>query len=109
MIPNGLAIFEEHISKSEEETLINVVNSSKITGKTVNFFIKFWIENLNNRKVVHYGYVFDYNTNRADEKCAEPPSICDFLIKRMITEGFIRPDQSPDQITVNFYEPGQGM
>ena len=72
-------------------------------------FIK-GISNLKNRYVKHYGYEFRYGTNDVDEtKPLETkiPSVCDKLLDKCLNLGLIH--VRPDQMTVNFYEPGQGI
>ncbi|XP_003373085.1 methyltransferase domain protein [Trichinella spiralis] len=65
---------------------------------------------LKNRTVLHFGYDFIYTTNEPDiEKPAKQPipDLCHSLCERMLFHGFI--SALPNQITVNFYEPGQGI
>lgn len=68
---------------------------------------------LKHRQVKHFGYEFRYDTNNVDvdkplvnEKM---PEKCDFLWDRLrdkqINDVF---NESPHQLTVNKYEPGQG-
>ena len=68
------------------------------------------IIDLKKRKVKHFGYEFRYGTNDCDinKPLTDPekkmPELCDELIRRMVSEGLI--SVPPDQLTVNFYEPG---
>lgn len=65
-------------------------------------------ERLKSRSVVHFGYQFDYNKNDASSSAELPmPSCCDFVIDRMMREGIFK--EKPDQLTVNIYEPGDGI
>ena len=62
------------------------------------------------RTVHHYGYEFLYGSNTVDPSRPLPgglPSICDFLIQRMIATGLV--EHHPDQLTVNEYQPGAGI
>jgi alkylated DNA repair protein alkB homolog 8 len=64
---------------------------------------------LKHRKVRHYGYQFEYGTNNVnpdnplDEKI---PTECSTVIERMLDQNLIA--WTPEQLTVNQYEPGQG-
>ena len=63
---------------------------------------------LKNRATLHYGYRFDYKTNLVDLSAPLdqpiPEVLGDVLLK-------IKPyiSISPDQLTVNIYQPGQGI
>lgn len=68
------------------------------------------ISDLKNRRVKHYGYEFRYGTNDVDEN--KPlkeniPPVCDKLLDKCVSLGIIA--VKPDQMTVNFYDPGQGI
>lgn len=63
------------------------------------------------RSVKHYGYEFLYSNNNVDGtkpmyNCPIPAS-CNAILKRMSMLGHI--DLVPDQLTVNLYQPGQGI
>lgn len=68
---------------------------------------------LKKRRVKHYGYEFRYGTNDCDltQPLTEPdkrmPELCNRLIERMLADNLIH--ARPDQLTVNFYEPGHGI
>lgn len=68
---------------------------------------------LKKRKVRHYGYEFRYGTNDCDENKPligpenQIPDLCFDLINKMVSDGLI--NMAPDQMTVNFYEPGHGI
>ena len=68
---------------------------------------------LKKRRVKHFGYEFRYGTNDCDlsQPLTDPdkkmPDVCDELIGRMIDDGHIT--VQPDQLTVNYYEPGHGI
>ena len=68
---------------------------------------------LKKRKVKHFGYEFRYGTNDCDvnKPLTEPekrmPELCNELISRMVADGLV--SSPPDQLTVNFYEPGHGI
>jgi succinate dehydrogenase flavin-adding protein (antitoxin of CptAB toxin-antitoxin module) len=93
----GLIIEEDFISKEEEEELINYIEKEKW-----NTFKKI------KRRVQHYGYEFDYDTNNIDvtKKMGTLPKYYDSMIKKI--KDYISYDE-PDQLTINEYEPGQGI
>ncbi|KAI5633618.1 2OG-Fe(II) oxygenase superfamily domain-containing protein [Phthorimaea operculella] len=96
--PKDLTILEDFITQDEEKQLIALFD---------------WVDdssNLKNRQVKHYGYEFRYGSNDVDlsTPLAEKiPEQCDVLWRRLREKGF---DLGvPDQLTVNKYEPGQGI
>ena len=65
---------------------------------------------LKHRKVKHFGFEFLYGTNNIDK--SNPlkegiPTICNDIIDEMVKDNRI--PWKPDQLTINEYEPGQGM
>ncbi len=65
---------------------------------------------MKNRRVKHYGYEFRYGTNDVDETKpleSKIPSLLDKLIDKCLESNLI--SGKPDQLTVNVYEPGQGI
>ncbi|XP_077302741.1 tRNA (carboxymethyluridine(34)-5-O)-methyltransferase alkbh8 [Arctopsyche grandis] len=100
-IPEGLKLFENFISPEEEEMLLSCIDWN--TSESEN--------SLKNRKVKHYGYEFLYGTNNIDLKNPLEeyiPPQCTFLWDRLKSFGF-PVDCPPDQLTVNQYDPGQGI
>ncbi len=69
-----------------------------------------WIEDLK-RRVQHYGYRYDYTarTIDANDKLGELPAWAGGVIEKLTagTDPIFK--QTPDQIIVNEYEPGQGI
>jgi alkylated DNA repair protein alkB family protein 8 len=72
------------------------------------------IRELKKRKVKHYGYEFRYGTNDCDEdqKLNDPSNrlpteLLRELFDKMIDKKLI--SKEPDQLTVNIYEPGNGI
>ncbi|XP_041973231.1 alkylated DNA repair protein alkB homolog 8 [Aricia agestis] len=95
--PQGLHLLENFISDEEEMLLINLFD---------------WVEeaNLKNRQVKHYGYEFRYGSNDVDLSAPlseKIPPECDILWQRIRESGFNI--DTPDQLTVNKYSPGQGI
>ena len=104
--PLGLTIIEDFLSTSEEDSLVSLINcdfAQKSTNHSEN--------NLKHRKVLHYGYSFKYGSNDVDLSDplanTEPPSLIKQLIDKVIDTGLC--SERPDQVTVNKYEPGQGI
>ncbi|CAO4370230.1 unnamed protein product [Caenorhabditis nigoni] len=95
--PADLKLVEDYVSENLENDLVELLtNHSKV-------------QSLKHRAVVHFGHVFDYNTNSASEwKEAEPiPPVIEALVDRLISDKYIT--ERPDQITANVYEPGHGI
>ena len=63
---------------------------------------------LKHRRVMHYGYRFDYAANAVDRARLrrDIPVNCMKLMQRLLEQNRI--SQLPDQLTVNEYQPGQG-
>ncbi|CAI5444618.1 unnamed protein product [Caenorhabditis angaria] len=95
--PNDLEILDDYISEELESQLVDYLTKHQN------------LESLKHRAVVHFGHVFDYSTNSANEwKEAEKiPEIIEKIVDRLLDDGFIT--ERPDQITANIYEPGHGI
>ena len=74
--------------------------------------ISFFLETekvLKHRSVQHFGHEFLYGSNNIDRSTPlteKIPEICRPLIEKLLEKKLI--DFSPDQLTINQYEPGQG-
>lgn len=104
-LPAGLIILNDFVSPTEEEKLINLVQwSPDVNEVTPNAVLK-------HRQVKHFGFEFRYDTNNvdADKPLTENhiPKECDLLWEKLANEHNLS-NKSPDQLTVNKYEPGQG-
>lgn len=64
---------------------------------------------MKNRRVFHYGYEFDYSSNRALKKTEPIPIVITAFITKLIVSNASLANFKPDQVTVNVYEPGQGI
>lgn len=99
-LPDGLVYLENFVDKSYAQQLAEFFTLSDSP-----------MFDLKKRTVKHYGYEFRYGTNDCDETKPlvdqKVPQVVDGIIKRMLDERII--DIEPDQLTVNFYEPGQGI
>uniref|UniRef100_A0A915Q5E1 tRNA (carboxymethyluridine(34)-5-O)-methyltransferase n=1 Tax=Setaria digitata TaxID=48799 RepID=A0A915Q5E1_9BILA len=96
--PNDLLILSNFISKDEEEALITVIRDYMPSGKV-----------LKNRKVIHFGFEFNYDDNMASEQPSSNPipDVCGPIIDRMVDARIFW--EKPDQLTINIYEPGNGI
>ncbi|KAK6485955.1 alkylated DNA repair protein alkB-like protein 8 [Huso huso] len=103
-LPAGLRVVEEFVSSEEEQQLLSSIDwgsdmSSESAQKT-----------LKHRRVKHYGYEFRYDNNDVDKDSPLPgglPEICEEVLERCLEKGYV--NIKPDQLTVNQYEPGQGI
>lgn len=113
--PAGLILIPNFISEAEETQLLNLFDfagdkssaSSGSSGRDLD--ISLTKTELKHRKVMHYGYEFDYDTNNVDPTKPLPgglPELCTPIVTRMIHNNLIT--KKPDQLTVNQYLPGQG-
>ena len=106
----GLKLIEGFVSSEEETEILNWLErmndesgedywETRVQGK----------KNPMKRRVQHYGYRFNYDTNMPDlePKDSNLPDIFQPLIKRFLDIGLI--DEIPNQLTINEYTPGQGI
>lgn len=101
---------ENYIDDSYAQNLIEFLekNSENTTDSKDSTLV-----GLKKRNVKHFGYEFRYGSNDCDETkpLTDPkskmPDCCNKLIEKMLKEKLI--EIAPDQLTVNFYEPGHGI
>lgn len=113
-LPPGLVYLENYVDADYAHRLVEFLcnetspSSSNNKDKEVDGFV-----DLKKRRVRHYGYEFRYGTNDCDltQPLTDPdkrmPELCNELIDRMIADNLV--STPPDQLTVNFYEPGHGI
>ncbi|XP_065344849.1 alkylated DNA repair protein alkB homolog 8 [Cloeon dipterum] len=101
-LPAGLILLENFVSPEEEIALLKSVDWTSATPEQG--------QSLKHRQVRHFGYQFEYGSNNVNPEKpldAKIPSVCspvfDRVVQREITAWV------PDQLTVNQYEPGQGI
>lgn len=94
----GLVILPEFITCDEERELLAFFERDDGAH---------WKNTVKARQVQHFGYEFSYETRRCDENQPLPPIpfALDTLTKNIPTSIM----DTPDQITVNEYKPGQGI
>ncbi|XP_055529648.1 alkylated DNA repair protein alkB homolog 8 [Wyeomyia smithii] len=102
-LPPGLILIPDFVDERLESELLHIVKCTddvEVGGS------------LKNRRVQHFGYEFLYGRNNVDRRkplAQNIPAICDQLWEKLRLDrptfgGFI-----PNQLTVNSYEPGQGI
>ncbi|XP_030333688.1 alkylated DNA repair protein alkB homolog 8 isoform X2 [Strigops habroptila] len=103
-LPPGLMVIEKIISPEEERRMLESIDW--IGGEDTQNAQK----TLKHRRVKHFGYEFCYGNNNVDKDKPLPgglPEICDLFLEKCLKQGYIK--HKPDQLTVNQYEPGQGI
>ncbi|KAJ8410812.1 hypothetical protein AAFF_G00187690 [Aldrovandia affinis] len=103
-LPPGLKVLEDFVSAEEEAALLEAIDwTAQSDTVTVQKALK-------HRRVKHYGYEFRYDNNNVDKDKPLPgglPQFCDTVLERCLRENHI--DATLDQLTINQYEPGQGI
>ncbi|XP_017148177.1 alkylated DNA repair protein alkB homolog 8 [Drosophila miranda] len=101
-LPSGLIVLPDFVSDAEEATLLRSIAED---GRSYEGTLK-------HRHVKHFGYEFLYGSNNVDPtKPLEQsvPTACDFLWPRLESFSSSWDWSTPDQLTVNEYEPGHGI
>ncbi|XP_073844888.1 tRNA (carboxymethyluridine(34)-5-O)-methyltransferase alkbh8 [Musca autumnalis] len=105
-LPEGLVIINEFVTEEEEQRLLEAIKMDK---EEVDAALK-------HRKVKHFGYEFIYGRNNVDPSKpldSKIPEECDDFWPRLESisndRNFNFEWHVPDQLTVNAYEPGQGI
>ncbi|XP_056012477.1 alkylated DNA repair protein alkB homolog 8-like isoform X2 [Ostrea edulis] len=99
--PPGLFVFEDFISEEEERLFLSAVDWETLTNER---------GELKHRQVKHFGFEFKYGVNDVDADDPLPqgiPQVCSAFLERTRATGHI--SHYPDQLTVNRYQPGQGI
>ncbi|CAG5102193.1 Oidioi.mRNA.OKI2018_I69.chr1.g186.t1.cds [Oikopleura dioica] len=92
--PEGLELFENLISKEEEDEIEKEVMKKMDSSE------------LKHRQVVHFGHHFDYTTNSGSKEDISPIPDAIERIRTKLVEDF---GEDFDQITANIYTPGDGI
>ncbi|XP_061484662.1 alkylated DNA repair protein alkB homolog 8 isoform X2 [Rhineura floridana] len=103
-LPPGLKIIEDLVSPEEERQLLESIDWAEDES------IPTAQQSLKHRRVKHFGYEFRYDNNNVDRDRPLPgglPDICNTLLAKCLKMGYIK--EKPDQLTINQYEPGQGI
>ncbi|XP_030836712.1 alkylated DNA repair protein alkB homolog 8 isoform X2 [Strongylocentrotus purpuratus] len=100
--PPGLVIIPDFIDECLEQKIIDSIewaSPSEIANQS-----------LKHRKVKHHGYEFNYSSNNIDRDKPLPggmPELYGQVINRIMETGHVQ--FKPDQLTINQYQPGQGI
>jgi alkylated DNA repair dioxygenase AlkB len=99
-LPEGFRYYPEAVSVEEEEALAHELGALPLKPFNFQGFLA-------NRRVVSFGYRYDYD-RRAVVEAAPFPS---FLIplRRKVAAIFDRPEESFRQVLINEYRPGAGI
>ncbi|XP_064623177.1 alkylated DNA repair protein alkB homolog 8-like [Lineus longissimus] len=107
-LPPGLVLIPDFITHEYEKRLVECVkwdesDPEREVGERDQ-------RSLKHRRVKHYGYEFIYGINNVDQEKPLPEGIpcdCNEVLDKILQLGCVR--KRPDQLTVNQYEPGQGI
>ncbi|OQV15112.1 Alkylated DNA repair protein alkB-like protein 8 [Hypsibius exemplaris] len=103
--PPGLKYLSEFITEEKEAELIRFVEELMASEET-----KSSGDFLKNRTTLHFGYQFRYGKNDLDLDTPVRPipgELCGDILQKLVECGCVT--RIPDQLTVNIYEPGQGI
>ncbi|EQC41072.1 hypothetical protein SDRG_02126 [Saprolegnia diclina VS20] len=91
----GLLVYKDFITEADEAVMLEELDKGE------------WRRTIRARQVQHFGYEFNYKTQKCDESTplANMAPFCRSLINKMP----VTFDGTPDQITANEYLPGQGI
>lgn len=102
-LPDGLHLLDDFLDPMEEQRIIELLQHIN------------WGTNAGHRRVAHFGHTFSY-TSRSVNYIAETPALPEWttpLLSRLREQVTALPGLSewvqPDQLTVNEYQPGQGI
>lgn len=111
--PPGLTLIPNFISKAEETLLLNFFDLASDKNNGVSHVrpsnVSLPKMELKHRKVMHFGYEFNYATNNVDPTNPLPgglPEVITPIVTKMMHNDLVASE--PDQLTVNQYLPGQG-
>ncbi|CAM9608747.1 unnamed protein product [Lampetra planeri] len=101
-LPPGLKLIPDCVSSEYEDQLLSCLDWGKQQPTAQ--------QSLKHRCVQHFGYEFRYDNNNVDKD--KPldrgvPTMCDELTDKCLSAGYIQ--HRPNQLTVNQYQPGQGI
>ncbi|XP_046565947.1 alkylated DNA repair protein alkB homolog 8-like [Haliotis rubra] len=101
-MPKGLVLLPDFVTPELEMHLLDQIKWNDEGSEAQ--------RTLKHRRVKHYGYEFKYGINNVDPNDPLPegvPESCREFLSRAIEMGVVK--HYPDQLTVNQYEPGQGI
>ena len=102
-LPDGMHLIDDFLCPSEEQSIVEQLQ-----------YIE-WGTNAGHRRVAHFGHAFNY-ASRSVDFVSKPPALPEWtepLLNRLRERVTALPGLSewvqPDQLTVNEYQPGQGI
>ncbi|OCT93216.1 alkylated DNA repair protein alkB homolog 8 isoform X1 [Xenopus laevis] len=101
LLPPGLIVIEDFVSPEQEKTMLESIDWD--TDPSIQ-------KSLKHRRVKHYGYEFRYDNNNVDKDKPLPgglPDFCTEALGKCLQRGLAK--HKHDQLTINQYEPGQGI
>ncbi|XP_033742555.1 alkylated DNA repair protein alkB homolog 8-like [Pecten maximus] len=102
-LPPGLILLKDFISQDYADKMLESIKWHEEESPGLQ-------KELKHREVKHYGYEFKYGINDVDVDDPLPqgvPAICQEFLDRVLKTGHVK--HFPDQVTVNKYQPGQGI
>lgn len=98
--PPGLKLIENIITEEEEQVLLNTIdwNDQEPTSS-----------DLRHRKVKHYGYEFQYDSNKVDSNSPIRGIPKEYAFLQTLFKKHHPVEYEYDQLTINHYLPGQGI
>lgn len=109
LLPPGMFLLENCVSEELERQLLHNLEWKADQGNKTTTSN----DQLKHRQVQHFGYEFLYTTNNVDPTCPLVdrliPTATDEIWNHLAAELPQFADFRPDQLTVNRYEPGQGI
>ncbi|KIH66033.1 methyltransferase domain protein [Ancylostoma duodenale] len=95
LYPKDFLLVEDYITEDEEKAFLDLIFDTED------------VKSLKHRAVIHYGHEFDYSKNAAFKPTKPIPPLINQLADRLVKDSHV--DFRPDQVTINVYEPGQGI
>ncbi|XP_034936265.1 alkylated DNA repair protein alkB homolog 8 [Chelonus insularis] len=99
-LPRGLKLIKDFITIEEENLLLNSLKWNE--NDEINLELK-------HRKVMHFGYEFDYSTNKVDPSNPIKSIPNEYKFLQELFEKNKCGNHVYDQLTINRYQPGQGI
>ncbi|KOC71296.1 Alkylated DNA repair protein alkB like protein 8 [Habropoda laboriosa] len=96
--PPGLKLIENVITEEQEKMLLNTIN-----------WYNEGLSALKHRKVKHFGYEFQYNSNKIDPDKPITPIPENYHFLKAVFKKYHDVPYEYDQLTINHYLPGQGI
>ncbi|XP_076645942.1 tRNA (carboxymethyluridine(34)-5-O)-methyltransferase ALKBH8 [Halictus rubicundus] len=99
-LPSGLRLIENIITEEEEKCLLDSINWTNEESVS---------SDLKHRRVKHFGYEFQYNSNKVDPDKPIIPIPEEYQFLQTLFKQYHNVPYEYDQLTINHYLPGQGI